>query len=336
MIVTPIKTILTKGLEDKGVVSAWQQFMSTADLPTHYSSPAFFCEPRFRGRNPFAILALDGDTVVGVITGTAEGDRVCSGQGSSPQIAIARGANRDKILKSLIEGVGAEFPRAALTKICSWEEESSFTCCGYSRRDESGVVMIDLAPDLAKLYSGLSQRYNINKAIKSGVEVAEGTTDDFVGYYQLYAEWSKRKGFHVTPPVEFMELFALTDNRRLFVARYHGEIIAGSVVRFQHGGMLEYAANSSREDLQHLRANDLLQWRIIEWGKNHGFCCYSMGGTQFFHQKFGGTIKPTYSYQLDRTFLQRHERKEQLKTSVRKILSKLPESVKVRIKGLGH
>jgi len=51
----------------------------------------------------------------------------------------------------------------------------------------------------------------------------------------------------------------------LLLARYNDEVIAGVVLRFFPGGVVEHAANSSLQSALHLKPNDLLHWRAIEW-----------------------------------------------------------------------
>ena len=130
------------------------------------------------------------------------------------------------------------------------------------------------------------------------------------------------------------EAYKLKDNRRLFLAYYSGKIVAGSVVRFVPGGLLEYAANNSLEEFLYVKPNDLLQWRIIEWASAEGFQSYSLGGAHLFVRTFGGTIVPTYRYQLDLTFFRKHMLKEAVGAAVRKTFLRLPESIQTSIRRL--
>jgi len=325
-----IKVVTT--FPDRSTESAWREFLNNADFPSHYTAPEFFLEPRFRGNNPFAVLAYRGGSIVGVLTGTVTGKDVLSGQESSPQIALLPGQDAGPVLARLIEGALGRGPRAGRTEICSWREMEAFAAAGFRCQELNGVVMIDLSQGPTALFRGFSQRSNITKAMRSGLEVAQASSaEEFGAYWEIYARWSADRGFAVVPQVEFCELFARVDNRRLFLARYEGKIIAGSVVRFNRHGLLEYAANSSLPQFQQLRANDLLQWRIIEWGAAEGLRWYSMGGTSFFHQKFGGATRATFRYCLDRSFLRRHDRKEQVLTLARRIWKSVPAGVKRRL-----
>jgi len=78
------------------------------------------------------------------------------------------------------------------------------------------------------------------------------------------------------------------------------------VVRFFPGGVMEYAANSSLESALHLRPNDLLHWRAIEWACGEGLTKYSLGGAHLFLRKFGGEVVPTTRHRLDRSAFRRY------------------------------
>src|SRR5205823_6447137 len=89
-----------------------------------------------------------------------------------------------------------------------------------------------------------TRRTDIKRAIKEGVSVdAAKSRDDVSGYYAVYVDWARRKALRIIEEEEFQETFALVSHRRLLVARHRGQIIAGAVLRFYSGGVVEYAAN---------------------------------------------------------------------------------------------
>jgi hypothetical protein len=63
------------------------------------------------------------------------------------------------------------------------------------------------------------------------------------------------------------------------VARFEGKVVAGIFLRFQPGGLVEYAAGHSIDDALYLKPNDLAQWKGIEWARGQGFRSYSLGGS---------------------------------------------------------
>jgi len=212
------------------------------------------------------------------------------------------------------------------------------TVRGYREHVHSGdgcVVLLDLrrGPDALFKEFSESRRANIRKAMRRGIEVAEARTDeDLATYYEIYLDWSKRKDQPILDFALFRDTMLARNNRRLFLARYNGTIIAGVVIRFHPGGVVEYAANSSRKEDQALRPNDLLHWRVIEWACAQGFTTYSLGGAHLFLRRFGGTIANTFEYRLDRTFGKRLEMREKLVDAARWSWHHLPQPLKSRLR----
>jgi hypothetical protein len=320
------------------VCGAWLGFLDRADVATHYTSPAYFDEPQLRGRNPFAILIYERGCIAGVITGTIIGDRVQSGLSVRPQISVGRVVDRADIIRPLVAGLRLLSYNRCVT-VYSWSAEDPFD--GYVRTPQDGVVMIDLQMGAAAIFKEFSDKQGvrraIRKAISSGVKVEmTSTVDDVAEFYAVYLDWAKRKGIPSTPLPDFQEQFSLTSNRRLFVARLSGNIIAGSVVRMHVGGLIEYSGNSSLEQYQAIRPNDLLQWRIIEWACQEGLRSYSLGSSHFFLRKFGRTIAPIYRYQLDQTRFHRYQSQERLINEARRIWHLVPERLRVEINSLRY
>src|SRR5439155_22279369 len=70
------------------IEKAWRDCLSRVEFPAHYDTPEYFAEPYWTGRRPFAILAMDQGSVVGVLTGLHEQNEVMCGLQSRPQICI--------------------------------------------------------------------------------------------------------------------------------------------------------------------------------------------------------------------------------------------------------
>jgi hypothetical protein len=287
----------------EGLIEAlWRACLADADFPTHYTAPEYFLEPLLRRSKPFAILSLAGEQVTGVLTGLHQGDHVQSGLSVRPQVAFSRNADRVEAMRSLIAGLLQEAKSAKLVNLFVWSEMAELIDARFHRRPYEGVVLMDLAQDSDTIFRKFStkRRTDIRRVIKSGVSVAPaGTGDDVSEFYAIHREWARRKGQQAIGEEEFRETFALTGNRRLLLARYKGQVIAGVVHRFFPGGVMEYAANNSLESALQLRPNDLLQWRAIEWGCAEGLTKYSLGGAHPFLRKFGGEVVTTTRCRLD-------------------------------------
>jgi Acetyltransferase (GNAT) domain len=317
-------------LEDK-----WHRFLARADFPAHYVSPTYFREPFLRAHGQFAILAWHNSEIVAALTGLHQGPQVISGQMSRPQICFDKSIDPEVVALSLIEGLLAEGHSSALITLFTWSPIKSFEKHGYQYGEEEGVVMLDLTQGSDVLFKSFSstRRNDIRGATKRGVEVfiAE-TREEFRLYHEIYVDWCERKKIVPESLEAFEETLLLCDNRRLFLARHEGKVIAGTIIRVYPGEMIEYAANSSFAENLKLKPNDLLQWRVVEWACEQGFKRYSLGGAHLFSRKMGGTILPVYRYRLDRTWLRRHDLKEALGHSGRKMFKKLPIGVQNQVR----
>jgi hypothetical protein len=298
-------------LHDKpaGPIEAkWRACLAASDFPTHYTAPAYFLEPAVRDKRPFAILSLIDGNVTAVLTGINDRNRVRSGLPVRPQIAFSRSADRALGTANLISGVFEEAKYAKLVDLFLWSDMESLFGSRFHRKRCEGVAMLDLqlGPDALLRKFSENKRTNIKKAIKYGVtvDIAKGK-DDISGFFPIYVDWSRRKALPVMREEQFHQTFELTLNRRLFLARSQGQIIAGVVVRFFPGGVMEYAANSSLQSALRLRPNDLLHWRAIEWACAEGLTKYSLGGTHLFLRKFGGEVVPTTRCRRDLSLFRR-------------------------------
>lgn len=312
----------------------WRKFLARADFAAHYVAPEYLREPFFRNKQPFVVLAWQDDRVVAALSGMHEEQQLVCGQISRPQICFDKAVDRETASDTLADGLLHEAGPDNLITFYSWVPLDTLSKHGYRCQQEEGVVMLDLTqgPDELFKHFAEARRTNIRKSIKRGVEVGFcETSDEFRAYYDIYADWCGRK--EITPTAfEIMEEAFRSPNRKLFLARYEGKIIAGTVIRLYPGAMIEYAANNSLVEYLKLKPNDLLQWRVVEWACAEGYKSYSLGGAHLFLLKMGGDIAPVYRYRLDRTWLHRHELKEALGKSGRDMFNALPGSWQTQVR----
>jgi hypothetical protein len=312
------------------VDDAWREFLTRADFPAHYVSPEYFREPFVRDKKPFVVLAWQGERVVGAVSGTHEEQQLVCGLMSRPQICFDRDVDPEAPAEALISGLLEEAGPAKLITLHSWVPLNILSNHGYQCKEEEGVVMLDLTKGADALFKqfAATRRTDIRNAIKRGVEVfIANTREEFRAYYEIYVDWCQRKNIPASPFETLEEALNLQDSRRLFLARYEGKIIAGTIIRMYPGEMIEYAANTSWAESLKLRPNDLLQWRVVEWACGEGYKRYSLGGAHLFSRRMGGNIVPVYRYRYDRTWLRRYELKEALGKSGRKMFNALPDGL---------
>ena len=333
-----LRALVLESAPTPSLDGAWREFLRRADFPAHYVAPEYFLEPTLRDRRPFAILALADESPVGVLTGVRDRGHLVCGLQSRPQLALDPHVDGESIVCVLAAAL-AKMDRAAKTvSVVSYQPLPALRQRGYREvayHDGAGIVVLDLRRGADALFRDFSEnrRSNIRKAIKAGVTVDQATTDaDFDEYYPIYTDWCAMKAQPVMHYELFRETMRLRGNRRLFLARHDGRVLAGAVVRFQPGGLLEYAANASRISDRGLRPNDLLHWRIIEWAIAEGFPTYSLCAAHLFLRKFGGTILSTYQYRRDLTFGHRYDTRDRLRHLAASAWHSLPSRVRTRLR----
>jgi lipid II:glycine glycyltransferase (peptidoglycan interpeptide bridge formation enzyme) len=211
-------------------------------------------------------------------------------------------------MRNVVDGLLVEAASAKLVDLFAWSDLTTLVDARFRNKQYEGVVMLDLREGSEVLFRKFSEnkRRNIKRAIKYGVSVEPANDPATVSaYYSVCVDWSRRKGLSIPAEDEFHQTMRLTNNRLLLLARYEGKIIAGIVIRFFPHGLMEYAANSSLQNALHLRPNDLLHWRAIEWGCREGMTHYSLGGAHLFLRKFGGEIVSTTRHRLDLSIFRR-------------------------------
>jgi hypothetical protein len=326
---------------DVRLAAAWNECLDECAFASHYTSPAFFSEPYFRDFAPFAILALHGATVLGVLTGTSHGGFTVCGMHASPQLCIRGGAPEDEVATSLVAGLQAHLTKQQrLVTVYAWSSLDCFCRAGYRELiigTPMATTLLDLSRPADVLFRQFSEtrRNKIRRAIKAGVEVTEmDIAEEFAAYYDLYTHWCEFKHIARQPYDVQRAAFENRENRLVLVARHGGKIVGVSTFRFRKPGIIEYAANVSRREETRIRQNDLLLWKAIEWAAIARLRYFSMAGSHFFLQKFGGATHPTYRYTKDRTLLRRHDFAEALRSAAIRALHHLPNGVQQRLKRL--
>lgn len=310
----------------------WRDCLAQVDCPSHYNAPEYFLVPHWADKRPFAILARTRDQITGVLTGLHSGNEVSCGLVSRPQICVDGTHDLSATLDALARGLLAELGSEDLATVFTWESLPLpvFERHGFRRRALAGNVVLDLTKGADALFQEFSKdrRRNIRFAEKNGVEVrlARGK-EDIAAAFEVYRAWrhTERKVVAGTRMAfETFEKAALLENRRMFLACVNGQPVAINVFRFFPGGLFESASNNSLDEFLHLKPNELLQWRGIQWACSNGLRRHSLGGAHQFLRRFGGAVVPVLRYRLDRTWLRRHELRESVFDLGRGTMRKMP------------
>ena len=325
---------------DAEVAAKWERMLADAPFATHYCTPNYFKDPFLRGE-PFAVLAEKGNgEIAGVLTGIWDRDKAVSGLFVRPQTVFGRDINVDEASSAFLEGICDLYEgKPSLVELFSWQQVPGLINLGMSERearDAMCVVVLDLSLGADQLFAEFSQtrRNEIRKALKQNtLEIKElDTSDELEQMYEIHVDWCRRKG-HDPNTVEQMQMTVeQRENRRTFIAKSEGKVIAASFYRFCLGGMVEYAGNCSIPEYQKLRPNDLIGWFAIQWASSEGFRHFSMGGSHLFLRRFGGELMQTYRYRRDYSRLKLHDLREQTWELSLGVYKRLPPNVRANVK----
>ena len=328
---------IVTGRPDAELAAAWSACVSKWERATPFIGPEFLVDKRNSGLNPFAILAINGDAVRGVLTGTNVDGRALIGIECRPQVYIERDAPA-WVSEQLVAGLREYSSQGVkLVSVCSWDKMPVLAGEGY-REKSFGVpvapILLDLAKGTEQLFKEFSatRRTRIRQAIRAKVLIDDMQPSDFDAYYQIYSEWCEMKGFRAQARDAHEELLRDRSDRLVLVARHNGKVIGASIFRFRLGGMMEYGANVSRREESAVHQNDVLIWEGIKRASDLGLRIFSTGASHFFLQRFGGTTTCTYRYRLDKTFLRRYFMADLAMDARSAIARSMPQSLKAMAK----
>ena len=177
-----------------------------------------------------------------------------------------------------------------------------------------GTFLINLDKSKDEVYKNFDKhscQKNIERSIKRGVEVEELTETTLHEYYDLINKMRQDIGreksdFDVfkTRWKQFKPL-----GYSGFLARKNGNLLGGLLFSYVSRHIIEIGVARSKEDTENnLYAQDLLKWKIIEWGIENNMKCYDLTGFNpepiskkeegiiRYKKKWGGT--PHYYYRI--------------------------------------
>lgn len=144
------------------------------------------------------------------------------------------------------------------------------------------VYRLNIERPLEEILAGFESktRYNIRLAARKGVAVSVGTEADLPAFYEVLRETAERDRFLVRGFEYYRVLWRCLVERglgRLFLARYQGELIAGTIA-FLFGDKAWYIYGASSNRHRQVMPNYALQWEMIRWAREQGCRLYDFRG----------------------------------------------------------
>jgi lipid II:glycine glycyltransferase (peptidoglycan interpeptide bridge formation enzyme) len=161
------------------------------------------------------------------------------------------------------------------------------------------TLLLDLSFSAAEILKGMHQktRYNINLALKKGVEIREGNSTDFEEFWRLMSLTGARDSFRLHRAGHYRNLLTVPQIK-LFFASLDGRNIAAGLFCFW-GDKVTYLHGASDNKFRNAMSPYLLQWNLIQKAQAEGYRYYDFYGVDEnkwpgvtrFKLGFGGQIE---------------------------------------------
>ena len=154
----------------------------------------------------------------------------------------------------------------------------------YFQIKKWGTFLVDLEKPEDEIYKNLDKhscRKNIERSIKRGVVIEELTDQTLPEYYELINEMrsdaGREKGDFEYLVYRWKQFKPLGYSG--FLARKNEKAIGGLLFSFINGHIIEIGVARSKEDTQNnLYSQDLIKWRIMQWGVKNNMKYYDLTG----------------------------------------------------------
>jgi serine/alanine adding enzyme len=210
---------------------------------------------------------------------------------------------------TLLRSYAADVRRASLfTELRNLHDvagmQPSLEACGFEYEDHLNYL-IDLDRPAEDIFGSISSgaRKNLRRTLRKG-EVTVSTVSDrseLVEWYELLQMTYRRARVPIPHPSLFeaaFDLLAPRDMIRFFLARVGSVSVACSAELLYEDTIYGWYGGCDRSFSRSI-PNDVLMWRVLEWGANHGYRVYDFGGAgkpqdpygvRTFKAKFGGEL----------------------------------------------
>ncbi len=146
------------------------------------------------------------------------------------------------------------------------------------------TFILNLAPSEEELLANMhpKTRYNIRLAERKGVEVREDNSPAALKIFlDLLFQTTRRQRFYLHNRQYFRQMWAVlrpAGLAHIFLAFHKGEPLAAWIV-FGYKNRLYYPYGASAGAHRELMASNLLCWRIIQYGRRHGYRQFDLWGS---------------------------------------------------------
>ena len=142
------------------------------------------------------------------------------------------------------------------------------------------IISLDKGIDYVWQQFERKLRGDINRAIKRGIYVEEGSKYELEIIYDLMVKRYAEQNKIVTVPKDYLlELYDIFNNNlKIFVAKRNGEILTGAIDIYYKDMIINWIGSPKPRIEISPSPNDLLGWEGIKYGYKHGLRYYGVVG----------------------------------------------------------
>jgi len=278
-------------------------FFQTRECFDFYSSLSFL--------KPFLFGVSENDTLVGILCGyiIADGNiakRFFSRRAIAPGGVLLSPNVSESAVKQLLDKAKKELASKAIyLELRNYSDYTAFRpaieSAGFEYRPHLNFHVATPDVETASKQLSSTKRRDVKLSRKEGADWAE-TTDinDLKAYYEILHNLYKMRIKTPLFPFEFFEKLTQQPNGKLFVIKYRGQVIGGSVCMVLPGrAVYEWFVCGLDGQVKNIFPSTLATWAAIEYAASNGCARFDMMGAgkpdegygvREFKSKFGGEM----------------------------------------------
>ena len=283
--------------------SSTASFFQTPDCYNFYTSLSFL--------KPFVYGVSEEGVLKGVVCGYVIADGNAMKRFFSRRAIIPGGLLLDNdisadALKSLLNYLEQELSRRAIyIEVRNYNDYSAFRTdfefVGFTYQPHLNFHVTTKDVDSANMQLNRTKRRCLKLSRKEGAEWLEiNNFEDVRAYYDILLKLYKTKIKTPLFPFEFFEKLVQLPNGKLFVVKYQGNIIGGSVcVLLRNRVVYEWFVCGLDGRMKNIYPSTVATWAGIEYAASNGFTRFDMMGAgkpnegygvREFKSEFGGEL----------------------------------------------
>lgn len=284
----------------------WQAYVNSHPDATIYHTlewrDILYNEYRFE---PVYLMAKDGEKVAGIlplfIVKNLRGKRL-----SSLPLSIYGGpiGDNDAVVSALLLKC-CTMVREGMASLLEIKPCKPIKAGVYGMKVNNCEVgtTVDLSAGIDTIWNRLTDRNDINRAVREGLEFSLPDDKGIEQFYKLQLITRKRLGLP-TPSLRYYSSFFenMAGNVKLALVEKK-EVAVAAGIFFVYKDTILYTLSASNHCYLHLKPNDLLIWEVMRWSVKAGYKKFDLGPTPssykgliHFKAKWGGKAEHVLSY----------------------------------------